>query len=228
MLMETIGTRIKQARTARNMTQREVAEHFGIQRVSVTQWENDTTTPDIERIPVLAALLGVSADWLLEAKGAAPSPTESQRSKGFKPRVVEGGQLVRQERTLPLYAAARGGDGHVIVTFEAIEYLKMPTILEGVRGGYGLLITGESMDPAYRTGDMALVNPNLPPQRDTDVILYHTPPGDGGETEAIIKRLDGLNDREWTLEQYNPRRTFKEYRADWPICHRVVGKYNSR
>lgn len=226
--METIGSRIKHARTARRLTQKQVADHFGIQRVSVTQWESDTTTPDVERIPALASFLNVSTDWLLEAKGAPPAADPKERTRGFRPSIVPGKDLVKPEKSLPLYAAARGGDGHVIVTFEAIEYLKMPTILEGVRGGYGLLITGESMEPAYRPGDMALVNPNLPPQRDTDVVLYHAAPGETGEAEAIIKRLDGLNDREWTLEQYKPAKTFKEFRAEWPICHRVVGKYNSR
>ncbi|MBN7778863.1 helix-turn-helix transcriptional regulator [Nitratireductor aquimarinus] len=226
--METIGSRIKHARNARQLTQKQVADHLGIKRVSVTQWEGDTTTPDLERIPALAGILDVSVEWLLEANGAPPQANPATRTKGFKPEITKGQELVRPHKSLPLYAAARGGDGHVIVTFEAIEYLKMPTILEGVRGGYGLLITGESMSPAYRPGDMALVNPNLPPQRDTDVVLYHTPPGDTGDTEAIIKRLDGLNDREWTLEQYQPPKIFKEFRADWPVCHRVVGKYNSR
>lgn len=161
-------------------------------------------------------------------KSAPPNSSPPERRKGFAPVITPGRDLVSNERSLPLYAAARGGDGHVIVTFEAIDYRKMPTILQGVRGGYGLLITGESMIPAYWPGDEALVNPNLPPQRDTDVILYHTPPQESGEAEAIIKRLVGMNDGEWTLEQYRPAETFKEARQEWPVCHRVVGKYNSR
>lgn len=157
-----------------------------------------------------------------------PAPAPLPPRKGFTPVITPGRDLVSDDRSLPLYAAARGGEGHVIVTFEPIGYRKMPTILQGVRGGYGLLITGESMVPAYWPGDEALVNPNLPPQRDTDVILYHNPPQETGEAEAIIKRLVGMNDREWTLEQYRPAEAFKEARQEWPICHRVVGKYNSR
>ncbi|TIU42131.1 MAG: helix-turn-helix transcriptional regulator, partial [Mesorhizobium sp.] len=56
----------------------------------------------------------------------------------------------------------------------------------------------------------------------------HTPPKERGDEEAIIKRLVGMNDRQWTLEQYRPAKTFSESRVDWPICHRVVGKYNAR
>lgn len=230
MLMQTIGSRIKTARQARGLTQQQVADHFGIRRVSVTQWESDTTTPTVERLSELAMLLGVTPEWLLSQTGAGPAIVEeSPRMKGMKPVIIPGDQLVHPSKRLPIYAAAMGGNGHSIVTFEEIDNVKMPTILENVRGGYGILITGDSMVPAYRPSDIGLINPNLPPARDTDVILYHRPPiWQSGEEEAIIKHLVGMNDREWRLEQYNPAQIFTEHRSDWPICHRVVGKYNAR
>ena len=73
------------------------------------------------------------------------------------------------------------------------------------------------MVPAFHPGDTALVNPHLKPQRGRNVILYHTPPN-GDDAEAIIKQLNGWNEREWDLEQFNPPLQFKEYRAEWPIC----------
>lgn len=148
-----------------------------------------------------------------------------RNSTAFPPVVTPGSQLVGQ-RDFPIFAAAKGGDGHVIVTFDAVEYVKRPAILEGVRDAYGILLTGESMIPAYWPGDMALVHPHLYPSRDSDVVLYHVSPTN--EAEAIIKRLVSFNDREWNLKQYNPALEFTETRADWSICHRVVGKYNAR
>lgn len=231
--MDTLGQRIRSARKAQNFTQQDVADAFGIRRVSVTQWEADTTSPELDRIPELARILGVTSDWLLKAKGSGPSPaataaTSNRRTKGTKPILTPGDQLVSNERRLPVYAAARGGDGHSIITFDAIEHLKMPSVLDGVKGGYGLLLTGESMVPSYRPSDIALINPNLPPMRDTDVVLYHSSDSVPNEHEAIIKRLIGFNDQVWKLEQYNPAKSFEELRADWQICHRVVGKYNAR
>ncbi|MGL4285601.1 MAG: XRE family transcriptional regulator, partial [Phreatobacter sp.] len=52
--------------------------------------------------------------------------------------------------------------------------------------------------------------------------------GPNGEAEAIIKNLTGWNDRMWKLEQFRPEKQFEVARVDWPICHRVVGKYNRR
>lgn len=147
------------------------------------------------------------------------------RQSSFKPTITPGAELVGV-RDFPIYSAAQGGDGHVIITFDAVEIVRRPAILEGVRDAYGVLLTGSSMEPAYWAGDMALVHPHLPPQRDTDVVIYHVPPFN--EAEAIIKRLVSFNDREWRLRQYNPAEEFTEFRKEWAICHRVVGKYNAR
>lgn len=225
---ETLAARIKQAREAAKLTQNEVAQHFGISRVSVTQWENGTTKPELSRVSELAGLLNTSVDWLIERKGQPPLAVQVKSYReGAKSRIIPGEELVGA-KDMPVYAAAMGGDGHMIITFDAIDYVKRPAVLQNVKGGYGILVRGESMIPAYWPGDTALVNPNLPPYRDTDVILYHTPPKEHGEAQAIIKRLIGINDREWKLEQWRPHREFSESRVDWPICHQVVGKYNRR
>ena len=224
--LDTLGERIRYAREVARLTQDEIAQHFNIRRVSVTQWEMNNPRPALERIGELAALLNTSSEWLVERKGYPPVGNPEARPRGRRPELIAGPNLVG-DRDLPIYAAAMGGDGHIIVTFEAIDHVKRPTVLQNVRGGYGLLVLGDSMIPAYRPGDTLLVHPHLPPQRDTDCVFYHTPPA-GGEAEAIIKRLNGFNDRDWKLEQYNPPREFTEKRVDWPICHRAVGKYNAR
>ncbi|RWE81926.1 MAG: helix-turn-helix domain-containing protein [Mesorhizobium sp.] len=224
----TLGQRLRQAREAAGLTQNDIADHFKIKRVSVTQWEADTTRPSMERLPKLATLLKTDVAWLLDASGAAPVPiVREPKPRASRTPIIPGDELVGG-RDLPIYAAAMGGEGHMIVTFEAIDWVKRPAVLQNVRGGYGILVRGESMIPAYWPGDTALVNPHLQPARDSDAVFFHTPPKERGDEEAIIKRLVGMNDRQWTLEQYRPAKTFSESRVDWPICHRVVGKYNAR
>jgi transcriptional regulator with XRE-family HTH domain len=225
--LATLGERIRYAREGARLTQSEVAKNFGIKRVSVTQWEANATKPSLDKIARLADLLNTTPAWLTDKIGNPPLSQPTARAKGQPvSELIPGPELVGN-RDLPIYAAAMGGEGHVIVTFDAIDWVKRPAVLQNVIGGYGLMIRGESMIPAYWPGDTALVHPHLPPVRDTDVILFHTPP-QGGEAEAIIKRLVGISDRDWTLEQYRPAKTFKEMRADWPVCHRVVGRYNAR
>lgn len=214
---ETLGSRIRAARTAAGLTQKAVADHFKIARVNVTQWESDTTRPDGHRLPELARLLGVPSDSFFSNEPSEPLPISV---------IVPGSTLVSNSK-MPVYAAAMGGDGHIIVSFEQIDEIKRPAELENVRGGYGLLIKGESMVPALWDGDMALVNPHLRPTRDFNHVFFHEPPH-GQEVEAMVKQLVSANDRDWTVKQWNPAREWKESRQVWQICHRIVGKYDRR
>jgi len=102
--IQTLGQRIRYARDAARLTQSDVARHFGIARVSVTQWENDTTRPSTDKIADLADLLDTEASWLLEAKGFPPvSRPLPDRGHIIEPHHVIPGERLVGERRLPIY-----------------------------------------------------------------------------------------------------------------------------
>lgn len=168
----------------------------------------------------IADLLGVAKAELREKEDALKSTIDHLS------RQIPADHLVGA-RDFPIYAATEGGPGFMIVHTDVMEYVKRPVILEGVPDSYGVLVRGESMIPAYRPGDMALVHPRRPMERDTDVILYDHDHRTG-DAKSMIKHLVGFNDRSFKLEQFNPAKAFSEHRADWPICHQVVGMYKGR
>ena len=55
-----MGDLISDARKAKNMTQRELAESLNITDKAVSKWERGASCPDINTIPKLADILGVS------------------------------------------------------------------------------------------------------------------------------------------------------------------------
>ncbi len=63
-----IGTKLHTARTNSQLTQEQVAEHLGVSRQSVSNWENERTYPDIISIVKLSDLYSVSLDFLLKDK----------------------------------------------------------------------------------------------------------------------------------------------------------------
>lgn len=207
-------------RAAGNQTK--AAQLVGVDQSTVARWLKgaEIREGNLESFIQALKMVGVPATELHIPSKATIHPD------AFTPDVIQGKTLVSPHKDLPVYAAAMGGDGHQVITFDAIDWVKRPSLLENVKDGYAIYIVGESMVPAFRPGDMALIHPHLPVQRDTDVVLFHVPPSD--EAECIIKRLVGFNDRDWKMEQYNPYKKFSEPRASWPICHRVVGKYSSR
>jgi len=225
--MSELGDRIRRARGLAGMNQTAMATAVGVSRGAATQWEGGDTEPTPANLRKIAEVTTVSYEWLAtgigEPRDAAPT---ARRADTFRPVITPGSELVSRDEMLPIYAAAMGGSGHLIVTFDPVQRVKMPSILEGVMNAYGILITGESMEPEFRPGDMALINPHLQPMRDETHVFYDHPPD--GEAEAMVKRLVGWTDEKWKLRQFNPALDFDEDKADWPTCHRVVGKYNRR
>jgi transcriptional regulator with XRE-family HTH domain len=65
---QTLGMRIALLRKQKPMTQEELAEKMGVSSQAVSKWENDVSCPDIQLLPRLARLLGVTVDELLSGK----------------------------------------------------------------------------------------------------------------------------------------------------------------
>jgi len=59
-----IGENIKAAREHRGLTQIDIANHLGVSRNAVSQWEHNSTMPGILRMAKLAKLLGYKAELL--------------------------------------------------------------------------------------------------------------------------------------------------------------------
>lgn len=144
-----------------------------------------------------------------------------QFSSGFRPPPDFFG-----DRDLPVYSAAEGGPGEMVVSTEAIEWVPRPWFMKEVKDGFAILIVGESMEPAYEPGDMAIVNPRLTPLRNKDAIFTTGEHGGvaGGEFKATIKRLVRSDAKSWHVRQFNEPREFVLERKDWPKALRVVGK----
>lgn len=205
-------------------TEEKAAEFIGVGQSTVNRWIHGKM-PRGENLSalMLAARRVPKANALLMEGGQTIEKVDAE----FAPDTIPGDDLVG-DRNLPIYAAAMGGDGHEIVTFDAIDYVRRPAVLENVRNAYGLYVVGDSMSPAFEPGDTALVHPHKPPSRGRNVVLYSVAPNGHPTATAIIKYLVAFNDSEWTLRQFNPVKEFKVKRADWPHCHRIVGKYDSQ
>lgn len=60
-----IAENIRRLRQEHNLTQVQLADRLGVSYQAVSRWENETTYPDIELLPVIAAFFGVTVDYLL-------------------------------------------------------------------------------------------------------------------------------------------------------------------
>ena len=74
MMKKTLGTMIAELRKQQGMTQLELAEKMGVTDKAVSKWERDLSCPDINALPNLAEILGVSVEELMQTKKEANAP----------------------------------------------------------------------------------------------------------------------------------------------------------
>ena len=63
-----IGTRIKQYREAKNLTQKQLAEQIGVTNSRVSNWEQGTNAPHVDLLADLCKALSVSPSILLDIR----------------------------------------------------------------------------------------------------------------------------------------------------------------
>lgn len=197
-------------RNQKGWTQAELARRAGVSQQVIGDIESGRTIRP-RQLHEIAAALGTTIEQL--------DPERYNR-----PAVEPATTPIYGERDLPIYAAAEGGDGAMIITFDPIAFTLRPAPLIGVKGGYGMYVVGESMSPAYDPGDTVLVNPHLPATPGRDCVFFHS---DGhGEVKATIKRLLRVTATEWKVMQWNPHKEFVLDRKTWGQAQIIVGKYN--
>ncbi|TPE08290.1 helix-turn-helix transcriptional regulator [Enterococcus sp. PF-2] len=69
--MRKIGQQIATKRKEKNLTQSNLADQLLVSYQAVSNWERGNSLPDIEKLPQLAAILGLSIDELLGKPAAA-------------------------------------------------------------------------------------------------------------------------------------------------------------
>lgn len=63
--METFGERLRELRTDKGLTQKELGEKIGYAQSTVVYWENNENEPTVTAIKKLCKFFGVSADFLI-------------------------------------------------------------------------------------------------------------------------------------------------------------------
>lgn len=223
----SLSARLKTIRGKRS--QFEFGLLFGVSAQAISQWERGETVPSRQNLEILCAKEHVSLSWLLtgnkentEGQASAPLP-ENLPPQGIE-NIITKVETPLGARDLPVFAAVEGGDGDLVVSTEPVDLVPRPWYLGEVKDGYGVIVTGESMYPAYEPGDTAIVNPRLPYLRGK--VHIFTCESENSHFRATIKVLIKVTQTEWIVEQHNPPKQFALPRSVWTHARRVVGKYN--
>lgn len=111
-------------------------------------------------------------------------------------------------RDVPVHGTVVGGtEGDFEMNGTVVDYVRRPPGIAGAREVFALYVTGDSMEPRYRPGDLVYVNPSRPPRAGDDVVVELLPAeGRDGAGPAFVKTLRARAPGAWVCEQYNPPR----------------------
>lgn len=209
---KAVGESIRLARVKLGWRQQRLADAAETDQTTVSRLEKG----DFKRLT--EALLSIARVLKIPLPGVDVLSEQRGTPLILRPLAAALGEML-------VIGTAEGGQGSLIFT-GPIDVVQRPPSLANVKDPYGILVTGESMIPAFRPGDTALVHPYLVPHPEDDVILERE--GEDGARYGIIKTFLGVSTGKWRLRQWRPQRDFTRLQKEWPKCNVVVGKYSRR
>ena len=90
----TFGNRLRESRTTKKMTQRQLADLVGAKHNSISDWENDKSKPDPDTIELLCGVLGITPNYLLNTNSDDLSPIEKEIIKKYRALDMHGKEMV--------------------------------------------------------------------------------------------------------------------------------------
>lgn len=177
--MDTIGSRIKEYRLLRGMTQQDIADALGESSGRVIyNWEKGIGRPDCDKLARLCDLLGVSADELIGCKSMSQRPTATEWTTLQKYRALDehGKEVVdylidsEYKRVTALTRKpkprmlkidwfaqpASAGTGNFLDS-DLAEEIYVPESAEAEQADFVISVGGDSMEPTYHDGDKVFV-----------------------------------------------------------------------
>lgn len=178
-------------------------------------------------LPELARVLHTTADYLL---GKTDDPARPMRTK-TDPRVMQNPQLhvFGQSGTIPVWQSLPGGGrmGEVVLIEKHVDSIARPLQLAAALDALGFTILDALMDPAFRVGDIAYVNPAGPAMPGDDCLLVRVL-SSGPERQYLTLARYLVSDTltHWLVRQFDPREQYELAKADWPEAWKIQGKYS--
>lgn len=195
------GSRLKELRKSKKMTQKQLADFVFVDCSSVTKWETGKAYPDYEKQNKLADFFNVSVDYLMGRTNDSISPTKTTAIKAPVLGYVAAG--------IPIEAIED------IIDYEDLDSNSFNPNYEY----FGLKIKGDSMTPRIQNGDVVIVRQ----QSDVDSgdIAIVCVNGDNATCKQIKKQADGIS-----LIPFNPAYDIKFFTnkevSELPIT--ILGK----
>jgi len=109
-MQTTLGDRIRKARKAAGLTQRQLAESIKVSNTSISNWENGFSNPDPDTIQHLCWALNVQPNYFFSVEDLSPTPEAPKENKikiaardgSYEERILSDDQMAAVKAFLQL------------------------------------------------------------------------------------------------------------------------------
>lgn len=209
-LVDTFSNRLRTAMRIRNIKAAELSKKTGIAKSSLSEYINGKYEAKQDGVYLLSKALNVNEAWLMgldvsmeripdELRNITPLSELNQTEIPVLGKVKAGYDYLAQENVI----------GHVFLDFK-------PSDPENY---YALQITGDSMEPLFSDGDIAVVHKQDDFESgNTCIVLVN---GDEATVKKVVKKDNGIN--LIAMNPYYPVKHFTKNEMD-EIPVKVIGK----
>lgn len=162
---ENFSTRLARAIEQAGLPKKDVASAVGVHPPALSRWLNGSV-PESRYLIALANTLNVRVNWLLNGDG--PEPTSQIELVESFDRTPPPERTI-QPTWLPVISWAHAGEATSYEELPKHWQEHIPTTCKS-RDAFALIISGDSMSPYCRDGDIAVVMPHEEPRNGCMVV----------------------------------------------------------
>lgn len=230
----SFASRLRKAREEQGLTQQAVADLLGISKSTYSGYETGKREPDVFKIKALSEVLSISADVLIGSNVIPISQTlsneEHEHIKKYRVLDTHGKKVVdtaldleydrmthiesREEKGWITYInlydlAVSAGTGEPLGDTDYKTRIEIPTEQVPENAHCCLRVNGDSMEPAYKDGDIVFVQRQDEPVREGEIGVFSLN-GEGYMKRLGDKELESLNPKypAIPIRQYDDLRCF--------------------
>ena len=223
--------RIREIRERLGLSQAELAELIGTTQPQIDRLEKGQRSLRDTWMQRLAIGLGCNPIDLLGPSSDEPSPLPLPPPMMGAPSAPIGTVVpvdLPSRQLMPLdvpvlgVAAGNPMDGAFQLETGIIDYVRRAPGIMNARDVYALYVTGESMWPRFRHGELLYISASRPVRIGDDVIIGIRPEREGDPERCFIKTLVRRHADHIEVEQFNPSKRMTFANSDIIRVHRVL------
>lgn len=239
-MSKLLGNALKSARLAKGLTQQQVAEHVGVSRAAVAQWERGSTEPSLQNLFTACDLVGMNVTAATSGlvrinKVTSPKNDEvynivedrrpDMRDEEEYWSTISGNRGLNSKDPIPVQSVglqADFPDGDFIFGDEVIDFVTRPPGVGGKAVVQAIYLPTASLSPRFEIGDIVFLSSSRWTQAGDDVVIEMRSPENEGPRQCRLRRLEDQTPAALHVRSFSPAVRETIERDQIQAIHRII------